>query len=488
MRSPLNTAATAARTTDQPQLRRGTLTMMESLGQSVANIAPTLTPALNVAVVAGLAGVGAWISYLISTIGLLFVGASIATMAKRHPLSGSYFVYIGRTFGPIAGLLSGWAMIAAYLITTVAVTLSMSIFLDNLLTACGLARFMPPSWLVTITVLAMVLFAVYRDIKLSSRIGLLLEAVSIAIIIGLIAILVSRHGTVIDPVQFSATVKLGSVMSSLTFAVFCFVGFESAATLAKETRNPRRTIPLAVLLSAGVVGLFFTVMAYLMVMAVNDNPDRLGNSASPFADMATAAGLPWVAGIVYFAALISGFACALASINAASRMIFSMGRYRFFHRTLGQVHTTHRTPHVAAVISVGVVLIITLAMTPLPLLDAFGYSGTFATFGFLLVYLLISIISPIDLHKAGLMKRRHVAVGVIGALLMAFVIFGSVYPVPPYPYNWLPYLFAVYMLIGVAWAGYLKLRAPSVLVTMEHDMEEVNPGDVGGAVPIHRGL
>jgi amino acid transporter len=473
MRTQANPTATTTYPADQPQLKRGTLTVMESLGQSVANIAPTLTPALNIAVVAGLAGVGSWISYLISTIGLLFVGASIATLARRHPLSGSYFVYIGRTLGPMAGMLSGWAMIGAYLVTAVAVTLSMSIFLHNFLVACDQASLMPPSWLVTIAVLAVVLLAVYRDIKLSSRIGLLLEAVSITIIIGLIALLVDRHGTVIDPVQISDKVKLGSVMSSLTFAVFSFVGFESAATLAKETRNPERTIPLAVLLSAGVVGLFFTVMAYLMVMGVNDDADKLGSSESPFADMAAAAGLPWAASIVYFAALISGFACALASINAASRMIFSMGRYKFFHRSLGQVHSTHQTPHVAAVISVGIVLVITLAMTPLPLLDAFGYTGTFSTFGFLVVYLLISIVSPIDLRKVGLMKRRHVAVGVIGALLMAFVIFGSIYPVPPYPYNWLPYLFAAYMLIGVAWSGYLRRRRPDVLVTMEHDMEEL---------------
>ncbi len=88
-------------------LRHGTLTLMETLGQSVANIAPTLTPALNIAVVAGLAGVGSWIGYFVSTIGLMFVAGSIATLARRHPLSGSYFVYIGRTLGPMAGLLSG---------------------------------------------------------------------------------------------------------------------------------------------------------------------------------------------------------------------------------------------------------------------------------------------------------------------------------------------------------------------------------------------
>jgi amino acid transporter len=469
--SPVDPAPAYA--SDQPRLKHGTLSMIESLGQSVANIAPTLTPALNVAVVAGLAGVGSWISYLIATVGLLSVGTSIATLAKRHPLSGSYFVYIGRTLGPVAGVLSGWAMIAAYLGTGVAVVISMSIFLDNFLTACGLGGSVPPSWLVTVAVLAAVLAAVYRDIKLSSRIGLLLEAVSIAIIIALIAVVISRHGTVIDREQFSNKVKLGPVMSSLTFAVFSFVGFESAATLAKETRDPERAIPLAILLSAGAVGLFFTVMAYLMVMGVNDNADKLGSSASPFADMAAAAGLPWAAGVVYFAALISGFACALASVNAAARMIFSMGRYKFFHPTFGRVHSEHQTPHVAAAISVGVVLVVTLAMTPLPLLDAFGYTGTFATFGFLVVYLLISIVSPIDMRNGGLMQRRHVVISGLGALLMAFVIFGSVYPVPPYPFNWLPYLFAGYMLIGLAWAGYLKLRAPDALLNMEHDMEEV---------------
>ena len=251
---------------DRPKLRGGALTMTETLGQSIANIAPTFTPALNIAVVAGLAGVGSWISYLIATIGLLFVGASIGTLAQRHPLSGSYFVYIGRTLGPLAGMLAGWAMICAYLFAAVAVALAMSIFLGDFLTAFGLGVYMPPSWMVTIALSAIVLAAAYRDIKLSSRIGLVLEGISIAIIVGIIAIVVARRGTVIDPVQFSDKVQFGGVMSSLAFAVFSFVGFESAATLAKETRNPGRAIPVAILVSAGAVGIFFTVMAYFMVL------------------------------------------------------------------------------------------------------------------------------------------------------------------------------------------------------------------------------
>src|ERR1700722_6776315 len=117
------------------QLRHGSLSMIESLGQSVANIAPTLTPVLNIAVVAGLAGAGSWISYLIATVGMMFVGASIATLAKRHPLSGSYFVYIGRTFGPLAGMLAGWSMICAYIGAGVTTLIGISLILGNFLTA-----------------------------------------------------------------------------------------------------------------------------------------------------------------------------------------------------------------------------------------------------------------------------------------------------------------------------------------------------------------
>ena len=67
------------------QLKHGALSLPETIGQSIANIAPTLTPALNISVVAGLAGVGSWLSYLIATIGLVFVGACISSLARRHP-------------------------------------------------------------------------------------------------------------------------------------------------------------------------------------------------------------------------------------------------------------------------------------------------------------------------------------------------------------------------------------------------------------------
>jgi amino acid transporter len=94
-------------------LRSGALNLMETVGQSLAAIAPTLTPALNISVVAGLAGLGCWLSYFIGTLGVVVVAACVGVLASRHPETGSYFVYIGRSFGPFAGALAGWSMISA---------------------------------------------------------------------------------------------------------------------------------------------------------------------------------------------------------------------------------------------------------------------------------------------------------------------------------------------------------------------------------------
>ncbi len=455
-----------------PQLRHSTLSQVESLGQSIANIAPTLTPALNITVVAGLAATGSWLAYLIATIGMLFVGANISELAKRHPQSGSYFLYIGRNFGPFAGAMSGWSMIAAYLFTAVAVTEAFTIFLGNVFEAVGLGSIMPPAWALIVAFVAVVWFAGYRDIKMSSRVALLLEGISIGIIVIITAVVVSRHGTLIDPVQLDvSSLPFGGVMSALAFAVFSFVGFESAATLAKETRDPHVAIPRAIMISALGVGIFFVVMTYLMVLGMGGDAAAIAGSGAPFADLTAKVGLGWVAGIVYFSALISGFACALASINAASRLLFSMGRYQFFAKSLGNVHSDHQTPHIAVTLCCGFTLIVAELMLPVGALDAFGLTGTFATLGFLVVYMLVCIVAPIDLRRTGMLLPRQTVVAIIGVLLMAFVIFGSLYPVPPYPYNLVPYLFAAYMLLGAAWFGALKFRKPALLATIEHDLE-----------------
>jgi amino acid transporter len=455
-----------------PGLRGGSLGFVETIGQSIANVAPTLTPALNITVVASIAGAGSWLAYLIASIGMMFVAGNIGVLARRHPMAGAYFIYIGRTLGNLAGHVAGWSMIAAYAGCMLACVFGGRVFVADLLKGMGLAALMPPGWLFDLAFVGLVWLFAHRDIRLSSRVSLVLEALSL-VIIGIITVMiVARRGHIIDPMQLDLpSLGFAGVTSALAFAVFSFVGFESAATLAKESRNPTQTIPRVLMLSAGIAGVFFVVMAYAMVLGVHDKTKVISRSASPFVEVAGRAGMAAVAEIVYAAALISAFACALASLNAVSRLMFSMGRYGFLHRAMGVINERHGTPHIAIAAAALSIALVCLGLAGFAPIDAFGYTGTFATFGFLAVYLLISIVAPLDLSRAGIMRMRHLAVGVIGVALMLFVFFGSLYPMPDYPYNLLPYLFAAYLAVGAAWFYIASMRAPQNADALLRDLE-----------------
>ncbi|MBV8056683.1 MAG: APC family permease [Deltaproteobacteria bacterium] len=462
----------AIRQGTRTRLRGESLSFAETLGQSIANIGPTLTPALNISVVVALAGLGAWLSYLIATVGLFFVAANIGVLARRHPLAGSYFVYIGRALGPLAGMLAGWSMSAAYLFTAIAVSISAHIFLSDMLRTFGLAKLTPPYVPFEIVFIALIWACAYRDISFSSRIGLALEALSLTIIILIAALVIAKHGSVADSAQLRLReLPAGRVMSALTFAVFSFVGFESSATLAQEARNPMRAIPRAVIWSAAATGFFFVLIAYCMILGVGDQAHLIGDSTSPFAEVTHRAGLGAVAAVVYFSAIISGFACGLASINALARMLFSMGRYEFVHRSMGAVHQHYQTPHLAVTASCLFTIITVLMCAQMTRLNAFSYTAAFGTFGFVLVYLLTCIVAPVELFRAGELSWGKLAAGALGAVMMAFVMIGSLVPAPPYPMSLLPYLFGAYLTLGVLWYGIIAARFPHALSGIELDLE-----------------
>jgi len=223
--------------------------------------------------------------------------------------------------------------------------------------------------------------------------------------------------------------------------------------------------------SGAFTGIFFTGVAYFMVFGMHDDTATLGASSAPFGDVAARAGLSWGSRIVYFAAMISVFACGLASVNAAARLLYSMGKYQFLHRSMGLVHDVHRTPHRAVLLCAALLFVACFGLLPAGLLTAFGCAGTFASFGFVVVYLALCIVAPMDMKRSGEMRPRHVLIGIAGAALMLFVIFGSVYPVPEFPYSLLPYLFFGYLVAGGIWFARLNARAPQILASIQHDME-----------------
>ena len=92
------------------ELRKDSLSFLEALGQSVANLSPTFTPAVAVTVVAAAAGTASWLVYVLATISLVIVGINIGKLASKISAAGSFFIYVSRTLGPFWGMLCGWAM------------------------------------------------------------------------------------------------------------------------------------------------------------------------------------------------------------------------------------------------------------------------------------------------------------------------------------------------------------------------------------------
>jgi amino acid transporter len=453
------------------ELRKDSLSFIETIGQSVANVSPTLTPALSIAVVAGTAGTGSWFVYLLATIAMLVVGVNVGKLAAKIPSAGSFFLYVSRSLGPSYGMLTGWAMLAAYLTTAMALTVATSIFIKTMLTGLGVT-FVPPTLLLYALVSGLIYLLSSRDMRISSRIGLSLEGISMAIILFVCISVLTQYGFHLDPKQVSMEgLDFKAIPQAIVFAIFAFVGFESAATLGKETRDPTTTIPKAINWTAIAAGLFFVFTTYVITLGFNDDVTKLAASSSPMADILTNSS-PLLTAFVYFGAAISSFACALASLNAFGRMLFSLGRYQFVHKSMGMVHADHKTPHIALAVGALINFAVCAGLVGAGSeTDTFGWYGTIASFGFIVVYLMCSICAPVYLKKLGVVTTKDYVFGGLGVVLMAASVIGSLYPVPAWPMNVLPYIFLAYMVVGAIYFFILKARAPQTLLGIEKDME-----------------
>ena len=463
-------------------LRSDCLPFSEVFAQSIANIAPTATPALTLALVFASAGTGTWLTYAIATLGLVFVGLNINQFARRSASPGSLYAYIAKGLGPTAGVIAGWALIVAYLFTGMTVLCGFANFAQVLLSPTGIAP--SPVFLVAIAA-GIGWYLAYRDIQLSAALMLWLEITSLAIIMLLGVIVLFHKGTLIDPAQLTLKGATPSgMMYGLVLGILSFVGFESATTLGDEAKAPLKTIPRAVIFSTVVSGLFFVIVGYIEVFGFDGLQTSLKDSASPLNDLAQAASVGFFGVLISACALVSMFACVLACMNAGSRILFTMGRHSVIHRTLGRAHRRNGTPHVAVTLAAVVMFLCTAALllSGVTIINGFIYFGTIAAYGFLTAYILISIAAPCYLARERRLKFRHILYAIAGVGIMSIPLVssigipgeGSLFPVPPTPFNLFPYLFLLYLAIGTGWFIFLRMRFPRIIQEIEEDIESIH--------------
>ncbi len=164
--------------------------------------------------------------------------------------------------------------------------------------------------------------------------------------------------------------------------------------------------------------------------------------------------------------MLSSFSITLAALNAGARVLYSMSREGLFPESLGRLHAEHLTPHVALGVFAGLLALIGggMLLAGRAPLDAFNDTATLGAFGFVAIYAFVALGAPVYLKKLGELKPANVVLAVGTLALLIIPAIGSVYPVPPPPTNYFPYIFIAYFLIGVAllWrrSGQLSAKGP----------------------------
>jgi amino acid transporter len=304
-----------------------------------------------------------------------------------------------------------------------------------------------------------------------------LEGITIVAILAVLIAYFFRGGHLIDQPQITlAGLTLDNVRLGLVLAFFSFVGFESATVLGHEARDPLRVIPRSVITTVLATGLFFVLSSYALVAAFQGVEPGFAKVDAPVSLLAATVGLGILGPVISAGVAASFFASALASINAAARVVFALSRHGILHGKAGDAHETHATPHVAVSVVAAVVLAFSLSLTVrgVGLLDAFGYFGSVATFGFLVSYVLVSIGAPVFLKRRGELKSRHIAIAIASVALLLLPLFGVLYPVPPYPQNLLPYVFAALLAAGTGYFLYVSRKLPDALKLIEADLGNVS--------------
>jgi amino acid transporter len=468
----------AAQTGATAGLRRDAIGLREVLFQSITDMAPGAAIAASIPAGAALAGGSLPLSVIFALVACLFCAWCIGLLAREMPAAGSLATYAARGLHPAAGFLVAWGYVLVGWLIPPLVLLQL-----GFTTAATLNAEFPsyPAslwWPWAIAGALIVLAAGYYGIRTSARLGTVLGLFEIGVFLVLGVFLVvhagSHNSLSVFTTKYTPTGYRGisGVIGGSVFTLLAFGGFEGAAPLAEEARNPRRTIQRAVLLATLLIGALYVFTTYAVDVAFGP-----GGFASFAAETGHASweglarslyGLFWF--FVFLAIVNSTIANANAGVNVSSRTAYAMGRIAAFPRFLALVSHKHRSP----IYSILGAFVITIAVT---LGLGLGYTPTvaFAMVGTGIVIVLVAIYVLMNAACFGYFARQHdgfswlshVVVPLLG--IAAFVpawltsagikVFSFVAPLAP-PYSYMGPGVAGWMVIGVGYLIYLYYKHP----------------------------
>lgn len=321
-------------------------------------------------VAAAYTGPAITLSFAIAAIGCAFAGLCYAEFASMIPVAGSAYTYSYATMGELIAWIIGWDLVLEYTVAAITLSISwsqyfvkflgsMGIVLPQSLTACpwdgGIIN-VPAACIV----LVMSLFLI-RGTRESARVNNIIVALKVAVIV-LFVVLGWRYIDTSNYVPYlpQNTGNLGEfgwsgVLRGAAIVFFAFLGFDAVSTAAQETRNPKRDMPLGILLSLLICTVLYVLFGHVMtgVAHYTEFAGQQGiapvavaveHMGRPDATGAVVPAFPWLNKAVMLAILFGYCSVILVLLMAQSRIFMSMSRDGLLPPVFSKIHGRFRTP------------------------------------------------------------------------------------------------------------------------------------------------
>lgn len=430
------------------KLRQNELNYFEVMALPVAMIAPSAAMALNVPLMSSICSYSVSLVFLISIILLGCIAVSFVKFNQYFSTAGSVYTFTTISLGKKVGCISGWALYLTYsLFTAGCLSAFGSMFNNFISTSVGINI----GWL-PYTILASFLswYLCFSDVKLSSKIMLVLEFVSIFLIIILSIVVISKTGFSATPFKANKN-SPSNIGAAIVYAILCFAGFEGASSYGEESKNPKKTIPLAIASTVIISGIFFVLTSYAVTLGFSHSKagiESLTKSASSVSDLSKMYMPLFYTNLISFVVSLSAFSAGLGAMAAASRLFYSMSQDRNIPKIISKVHPKHQTPYVSLNFLLALTLILVLLLSKNDGTTIFGYCGTIGALSLLITYFLTCLGSIIYFKHNKIWTGKNLVFPMIALVVLAYTFYANVYPVPAFPSNIFPYIVLIWVALG----------------------------------------
>ena len=433
------------------ELRRGVITAADATAHSLGVLALALGVAFGTSGAAATTGITVPLAYLIAGLGCLCLAVVIARFSRTMASAGGLYTYISRGLGPRAGFLGGWLYTGGFAVGVSFVLVIASFFWSaalNAHTGIGGSWY---TWFFPLLGLATLLALL--DIRVSTRLQLVVTVVGVLAILALaVAIVVQGgdDGLTAAPLDPSHAPSASALFLGVVLGFTAFIGFEAAAVLGEEARDPLRAIPRAVLTTVLIALVYYVFVTWAMAIGFGSaNAAAWARDPAALDTLAVRYVGDWLATVIDFALAIGAFVGALAGLNLSTRMLYAMGRDGALPRALAWTHPRRRTPWVAIGLIAALTLVLVVAWgNHYGPITYFVLVATTATLAILVTYVLVAVAGI-----ALLVRERDIGPRLVPAVLAiaicVYTIYKSVVPTPQAPVDLAPYLAGGWLLAGL---------------------------------------